>query len=141
MSKLTGKLHELTFGSQLVRTTKCSLKIAKETAESTDSSDYDATTELFHKSQLAHSAQVELAVEGYFYNVNGATGTIATVLLACYAGDSLAAGTINIDGTNALATGKWDITDFEADIDNTATVTFKCTLKSNGKITFTDVPA
>jgi predicted secreted protein len=139
MSKLTGKLASLTLDSQVVRITKATPKITKELADSTDSSDYDGTTGLFHKSQIAHSAMVELAVEGYFYHANG--GTIADVLIKCYAAAAIATGALTIDGTNVIATGKWDISDFEADIENTATVTFKATLKSNGKITFTDVPA
>lgn len=133
MGKLTGKKVALTFDSKAINVTKCSQKVSRELSDSTDSGDYDATSDLIHKTQLAHTIGTDLSIEGYWYT-DATTGTADALLKKCYSGMAAAAGTVKLDGTNTNFSGNWDIADFEADVPTDDTVSFKCTLKSNGVI-------
>lgn len=130
--KLAGNQVGLTFGGTEVKVTKVTPKVTKEMADSTDSGNYDATSKLIHREQLAHSISTELSVEGKFRTANPAT--TSALLAKCYKGDAAAAGAVKVDPSTTLFSGNWDITDFEADIPIDNVVTFKCTLKSHGVI-------
>lgn len=132
--KLTGKAQSLTFDGVAVYTTSVKPKTTKEYDDSTDSGDYDATSQLIHKSQLAWGIQTELAVEGKFY-LSGTGATITAFLDKLYSGAAAAAGSVKLDGSNTYISGNFDLTDFEADISTDKVVTFKCTLKTNGVAT------
>lgn len=129
MSRIVGGPANFTFDSIPVRFTSVVPKLAKDMADTTDSSNYDATSKIVWKSQLATTGQIELAVEGKFYLV--AQGTIS-LITRCYNGNAAATGSLRLTATQVLFSGNWDISDFECTIDPSREVTFKCTLKSNG---------
>ncbi len=138
-NRLAGNKQELLIGTTVVHTTKCTPKVAKEMADSSDTSDYDEATDLIHKSQIPHSIQTDLDVEGFWYK-QATTGTLDMMMRKCYASESVAEGTVKLDKTadgtdGQLLSGRWDVTDFEAELVTNDIVSFKATLKSNGIIT------
>lgn len=133
-NKVTGVAATFVYNGVSVYITKASPKFTREMADSTDSGNYDATSQMIHKEQLPVSLQTELSVEG-MYRTGGTGPTTSTLLAQLYSGNAAVTGTVKIDGSNQLITGKWDITDFEADVPIDNAVTFKATLKSNGTMT------
>lgn len=133
-NKVAGIAASFTYNGVAVYITKASPKFTREMADSTDSGNYDATSQMIHKEQLPVSLQTELAVEGMF-RTSGTGPTTSTLLAQLYSGNAAVTATVKIDGSNQLITGKWDITDFEAELSIDNTVTWKATFKSNGTMT------
>lgn len=127
-AKLAGKAGTIEVNGTFIAFKTIKPKTSIDLADSTDSSNYDVTSNLVHKSQIACTTQLELSIEGFF-DLNSTASVLLTK--AYVAGNSFPV-IINLNATAVYGHGNFDISDFEASIDVNDMVTFTCTLKSNG---------
>ncbi len=131
MPKIGGQAASLTYNANTIYFTKVTPKATRKLADSTDSSNFDVTSGLIWMAQLAVTASVEVAVEGYFY-----TDTTDPNLLAdLFSSAAARACIIKLSSTVTLGHGNFDIGDLEVGIVTDETTTIKFTLKSNGVFT------
>jgi hypothetical protein len=62
--RTTGKQQSFTFNSQTIPITKCSPKITRKLADTTDSGDYVTSPDMIFPTQIPVSCPLELAIEG-----------------------------------------------------------------------------
>jgi hypothetical protein len=111
--------------------TKYNPSITKNLPDITDNGDYDSQTGLIYPTQLPVSAVTELSVEGRFH----LNSTPISVMALLYSGVSAIPVTLGLDAGNLFGHGNFDISNFQAVVDVRETVTFTCTMVSNGKFT------
>ena len=130
-SKLTGKASSITLSGTTLYITKVSPKVTRELADTTDSTSYDAASDMIQPSQLPVKVSMELSVEGWFY-----IGQADTALLnLAYSGATAVPVVLKSNASSIYGHGNFDLSDFESShpIDNT--VTYSATLKQNGVFT------
>lgn len=129
--KLTGKQQYLTLAGASIKTLKIAPKVSPKLADTTDTGDYDAATDLLYPTQQQVSAPVEMSVEGFYYK----SQTPSAVVAKLFTGGGPYAVTFGVATGYPHFSGNYDISDFQ--IDGVADDAVKCsfTLKSNGKIT------
>jgi hypothetical protein len=129
--KVSGKAGTLSYNATTLSITKWSGKINRELADSTDTADYDATTDMVHKEQIPVTLQLEVSVEGYFDKNSTQTALIADL----FSGNAARAVILKIDASTTFGHGNCDVSDLECHLAPNEMVGFTCTLKSNGKWT------
>jgi hypothetical protein len=129
--KTTGKAMALTLSGTSIKVTKISAKASPKQADSTDTGNYSATTDLVHPSQINTTLPIELSVEGYYYKTQTPTA-IVSKLFDPTSGPF--AVTFTVATGYAHFGGNYDISDFqiESQFDDMVNVSF--TLKSNGVV-------
>jgi hypothetical protein len=129
--KITGKGQFLTLNGTRVNVTKITPKVDRKMADTTDSANYDATSDMLQQSQVAVKVGTTLAVEGWFYD----NATNAALVTYVYSGGGPVPVVANISATVIFGHGNFDITSFECDqpIDDTVGVKFE--LMSSGVFT------
>lgn len=138
---LTGKGSTIKVDAVVLNIKSISPKHNFPLSDSTGSDNYDATSDLVHKSQMKSSTQTEFSVEGWF-DKTAVTGTMASVIAKLYDGTWIDPVPVDVtlakDGGTAVpyGYGDCDIEDFETTIEQESTVGFKCSLKTNGVFTF-----
>lgn len=131
-NKITGKAGTITYNTVVLSITKWESDIDKDMADSTDSSNYDATTQLIHKAQLAVSIQNSVSVEGYF-DLNT---TDADFIAQLYSANAPVAVILGLTASVVFGHGNFDLTKFKVTTPITKDmVSFTCTLLSNGIFT------
>lgn len=131
-NKRTGRAAFFSIAGTKIGMTKLSPKTTRKLADVTDSTDYDATSDLIWPAQLAVMAPIELSIEGR-YNV---VTTPANLINTLYTGAAAVAVILNIDASTIYGHGLFDISDFEASIPDDDVVTFTATFKSHSVFTF-----
>lgn|SRR5574343_272562 len=129
--RLVGKSMFLTIGGTDVKLTKATPKVGTKFGDSTDSSNYDAATDLIYSSQIQVSASVEFAVEGNFR----VSVTPSAVIAKMFTAGGPYAVTFGPKTGLSQFSGNYDISDYSQDTPHDDIVKFSCTLKSNGKVT------
>jgi hypothetical protein len=128
MAKLEGKAGTITYGAASINWTKITEKVTRELGDTTDSTNYDAGSNMLWQAQLPVKLGLEYSIEGWFDTTLTPAAFVGTLFSA--------SGPFNLLFTLVSGTivghGNFDLSDFElgAPIDNT--VTFSATLKSNG---------
>jgi hypothetical protein len=130
-NRIVGKAGSITISGTNLAFNKWSPKVTRNMGDTTDSADYDPTSDLIHKSQRAASVQTELTVEGK-WDLNTTTAGIIAML---YNGAGAVPVVLKLDATTVYGHGNFDITDFSSDHPVEDTVTWSATLKSNGIFT------
>jgi predicted secreted protein len=130
--KITGKAAYLQIAGTKIGMTKLGIKTDRKTADSTDTLNYDVTSDLIWPEQLPVMAPLELTLEGR-YNL---TTTPANVINALYTGALAVACVIGLSSTVIYGHGNFDITGFDADAPLDDIITFTLSLKSNGLFVF-----
>lgn len=129
--RIVGKAQTLLYGGATLYITKAAPKATRKLADTTDTGDYDAATDLVYPSQLAASVKTEFSVEGRYRKDSTPTALIAKLFDG-------AAGALTVawSPTSGLSHfgGKYDLSDFSIDSQTEETVTWSGTLVSNGKI-------
>lgn len=133
MPRIAAKAAYITISGTRVEITKASPSIPRGLAPITDSSNYDATSDLIWPAQIAVTGGLELAVEGMFYTES--TGT--TFLNWIFTAQTAVPCILHITPLLIFGHGNFDITDFKMDLNITedTAIGFSCTFKSNGVFT------
>lgn len=129
--KLTGKASSFLFNGTSIPISKYSPKSTRKLADTTDSANYDAGTDLIHNSQLPASIQMELSVEGKFSK----SKTNAALITQLYSGATAVPTILNLDAGTIYGHGNFDMGDFSADVPVEDTVSWTATFRSNGVFT------
>jgi hypothetical protein len=129
--KLTGKASYVNYNGTTLYITKYSLKGSRTLVDTSDSADYDQSTDIIHASQLASKVSSDLTVEGYYHK----SQTNAAVIAVLYNGAEAVPVVLGLDAGAKLGHGNFDIQDFSADVPLEDKVGWSATLKSNGKFT------
>lgn len=129
--RLTGKASYFQINGTRIPITSAKPKHNRELADSTDSSNYDAATDMIHKSQLPVTLQTELSIEGKFRKDT----TNAQLISQLYSGVAALPVELGLDSGTIYGHGNFDLSDFECDDPIDDTVTYTCSMKSNGVFT------
>jgi hypothetical protein len=126
--RLTGKASYLNVNGTPVPITKATPKVNRVCADSTDSGDYQSQPDMIGPTQIPVSTQVVLSVEGrYRFSV-----TPSTIVALLFTSATLIPCILGLNSGTVWGHGYVDITDFETSVPYEDTVTFTCTLTSNG---------
>jgi predicted secreted protein len=132
VQKLSGKASYLTYKGTRLSITKVTPKFTRGMADTTASDNYDVTSDLLWKSQIAVTGSMELSVEGRF-DLNSTNSVILADLASGVAAQPVVLG---LNATTVFGHGNFDISEFTADEPVDDTVNFTATLMSNGVFTF-----
>jgi hypothetical protein len=102
--------------------------VAKEHDDSTDSTNYDITSGLSHLSQLAVSTQTTFAVEGVIDTAIIPAGLVGYL----YTNPGSVPASIRYNTSTPYGHGNVDITEFKTTIAPLKTLTYSCTIITNG---------
>lgn len=127
--RLTGKASYLLFDGVMIAITSYKPKTERKLADTTDSGDYNTQADLVFPTQIPVSAAVELSVEGRYRKSSTPSALIATL----YQGGGPYPVVLGLDAGTLAGHGNFDVSDFEASVPVQDTVTFTCTMKSNGQ--------
>lgn len=127
--KLSGKASYLVYDGSNIPITKATQKATSKMADTTDNSNYNQETDLIWPEQIKVNAKVELSVEGrYFKSV---TPSLAAEFFQSNPGGLPVV--LGLDATAVAGHGYFDMTDFTIEDEVEDTVTYSCTLTSNGQ--------
>lgn len=129
--RLTGKQSYFFLNGFYIPITKASPRTARKLADVTDNGDYDTNTDLLWPTQLPVSAPVEISIEGRFRK----STTPAAIIALLYTGATAVQTRFGLDAQTIYGSGLFDISDFQTDAPVDDTVTFTCTVRSNGRFT------
>jgi hypothetical protein len=130
-NKISGKGQFLTLNGTRVNVTKITPKTERKLADTTDSGDYDATSDMLQQSQIAVKVGTTLDVEGWFY-----TNQTNSLLLSYAFGSTGPVPVVaNISTAVVFGHGNFDLSSIECDMPLDGTVNVKFSLMSNGVFT------
>jgi hypothetical protein len=128
--RITGKQQSFAFSGSAIPITKCSPKITRKLADTTDSGDYVTSPDMIFPTQIPVSCPLELAIEGRF-RFSSTPGLIAAAATSL----TNIPAAVNVTPGSELFHGNFDLSDFSYDGPYDDTVTYTATLKSNGQWT------
>jgi len=132
MARMVGKASTWSWNGTVVPITSWKIKGNRECPDISDSSNYDATTDLLWKAQIAASMQLEGTIEGYFDDAT----TDSVILSLLFSGAAAQAVIFKLKSALTFGHGNFDMTDFDVDAEVVdEPVKFTCTIKSNGVFT------
>jgi hypothetical protein len=131
MSKSTGASGYFTFNGTPIPFTTITPKVTRTMDDSTDSTNFDASSNIVHLSQLPASTQTSFQIEGKI-NLAVVPSSLVTPL---YSGATAVPCAIGYNAGSIYGHGNCDITDFEGVIDPMKTLTYSATLITNGVFT------
>lgn len=132
-SSKTGRGGYFTLDGTAIAITKMTPTTTKETADSTDSNDYDAGTGQLWKSQKPGALSQEVSIEFNYDTANTPTGITAKLKA-----DPVVAAVLKIDRSTTYCSGNYDLTEVEINVEipGATMITGTAKLMSNGPITF-----
>lgn len=131
MAKVSGKAQALSFAGTLLNVTKVTDKTTRKMGDTTDSTNYDAASDMLWQGQIPIKLSKELSVEGWY----DLTITPATLIAQLYTGNAPVALIQKINATTTEGHGQFDLSDFETAKPIDDIVAFTGTLMSNGVYT------
>src|ERR1051326_3422363 len=105
VAKLTGKAGSFTLNTHVLSFTVMNSKVNRELADTTDSANYDSTTDLVWPAQIPVSEAIELSVEGNF-DLNSTDAQLIALLMA---GGAAVPVIINLSASVVLGHGNFDL--------------------------------
>lgn len=129
--RLTGKASYIVYNSNVLSITSYTPTTDRALADTTDNGDYNATADMIFPTQLPVSAKTTIEVEGRFRK----SQTPAVLLANLYTGVSAVPVVLGLDAGTLYGHGNFDISNFKTSVPVEDTVTFTCTLQSNGQFT------
>ncbi len=132
MAKHTGKAGTMTWNNSALTITEVGHKVSKSMADSTDSSNFQSSTNQLFKSQIPGDNQLTLSIKGHFDSSQTPTTIYAAML-----SDATVSIVTNVTASIQIAGGIFDISDWESSvtIPGGVMVDFSCTAMSNGPYT------
>lgn len=128
MAKATGGGGSVTLAGTSLPFTTLTPSVAKEHDDESDSTNYDQTSQLVHKAQLAVSTQTTFKLEGKV-DVALIPPTLVPYL---YTNPGAVACVVKYNTGTIFGHGNVDVQDFESTIDPMKTLTYSATFISNG---------
>jgi hypothetical protein len=129
--RFSGKASKLSWGGVDFPIKKYTPKTTRKLADTTDTGDYDVSSDMLWETQVPVSIAQELSIEGYFRK--SITPTLFVTQL--YSGVAAVAVILTLDAGTLFGHGNYDISDFSCDIPSDDVVSFSCTAKLNGIFT------
>jgi hypothetical protein len=129
---LTGKAGIFQFNGFAIPFKTQKPETEREYADSTDSSNYDAATDLIHKSQEKVSTQTTVDVDGLL----DLSVIPASLIASLYNGADAVPCYFFLKPGVPLAHGNFDLTKFSCEIPIDDECSYSASLKSNGKVTW-----
>ncbi|GAC1307095.1 MAG: hypothetical protein NVSMB14_12790 [Isosphaeraceae bacterium] len=130
-NKLTGKAGTVVFNGDNLEITKWDAKHNRDLKDSTDSTNYDAASNMVHKGQEPVALQTEVDCEGYF---NAAAVDFA-VINNLYSGSVSVLMALKFNAANIYGHGNFDVEKFETESPIMDVVKWKASFKSNNIFT------
>jgi hypothetical protein len=128
--KLTGKASYIVFDGVSLYITKYAPKVTRTLADTTDSANYSASSDMISPSQIPVMAAMELDIEGYYHKSQ--TGQL---LALAFTGANELPTTLGLDAGTLYGHGNFDLSDFASEIPLTDTVRYTASIKQNGTFT------
>jgi hypothetical protein len=128
MGKSTGGGGQLIVNGVTIPYNTVEPSVSKTHDDSSDSANYDIGSGLVHLAQLAVSTQTTFSVEGKYDPAIMGTGLLAYL----YTNPGSVPCSFRLNLTQPYGHGNVDITEFKTTGDPLKTLTFTCTLISNG---------
>lgn len=129
--KMVAKDLYLTKDGTRLHITEMEDEVENEHADITDSSNYDAATDLIYKAQIKVSCSVKRAIKGFYYKSQTPTAVIADLLNGT-AGPYVIAG--GSSSANLHFGGSYDIENFKLTHSVEDATEWEADLMSNGKV-------
>ena len=129
--RLAGDQSSLTFGGTSIPITKYTPKVNRKLADTTDTGDFDSAAGLIANTQVPVSYNLELSVEGKFRK----SVTPSALIAQLFSGATAVPTVLTLAQGVLFGHGNFDLSDFSCEVPAEDTVTFTCTLKSNGAFT------
>jgi hypothetical protein len=126
--KITGKAGFIFYNGTQLPIRRFSLRITRNVADCTDSSDYDSVADLIGPTQIPTSAVAEGTIEGCYRR----SSTASVIIANLFTGITAVPCTFGIDANTPIGSGTFDITDYQQDAPLGDVVSFTCTVRSNG---------
>jgi hypothetical protein len=127
--RLTGKASYFSFNGFTIPITKVTPKVTRALPNTTDNGDYNSTADMIFPTQIPCSVATEYAIEGRYRK----SSTPSAIVALLYTGATAIPATFGMDASTVWGHGFFDISDFQTDAPVEDTVTFTCTMISNGQ--------
>jgi hypothetical protein len=129
-----GKSGAMLFNGTTIPFKSYNPKTSRDYADTTDSSSYDASSDLVHKSQLKVATQTEVSAEGLL-DLNT---TPASLIAALFGGADAVPCSFAYTSGHPYGHGNFDLIDFDVKVTavDTDVVNWSATLRSNGIFTY-----
>lgn len=126
--KATGKQSYFRYGGVQIPIVRVNVRVVRNVATCTDSSDYDLGADLIGPTQIPVSAIFEGTIEGRYRR-----STTPSVLIEnLFTGITAVPCVFGLDSQTVVGSGTFDITDYTQDQPIEDVVNFSCTVRSNG---------
>jgi hypothetical protein len=129
--KVTGKSSYFIYGGVKIPITRINVRMTRNVATCTDSSDYDTDADLIGPTQIPVSGVCEGTIEGCYRRSSTPQALIANLMTGVTAVPCRFA----LDSQTLIGSGTFDITDFTLDDPLEDIVRYSCTVRSNGLFT------
>lgn len=127
--RLTGKASYFTLAGVNIPITKVTPKVTREVPNTTDNGDYNVQNDMIYPTQIPVSVATEFAIEGrYRFSV-----TPSAIVALLYTSLTAVPAIFGLNASAIWGHGNFDISEFQTDAPVEDTVTFTCTMKSNGQ--------
>lgn len=125
----TGGQQALTIDANPIKVTSSTLNVTKNMVDKSDSGDYDPVTKMVQLLQMPQNLEVSFDIEGFFRIYSTPGNILAKVVSA----DPVPL-VFMPDGTNALVTGDFHLTEFSAENPYDDMITFSATAVPDGPV-------
>lgn len=134
---VSGKTGYLKWSGTKINITSWSGSVDIKMADTTDSADYDSTSDLVWNTQVAASGKGSFDIEGN-YDLSGSQGPLIAKLLSGSA--SAVTGELGFTASTPFGWAKFDVSNFKPKSPVEDTVTFTATIVTNGKFSLGAAP-
>jgi hypothetical protein len=126
--KRTGKQSYFRYGGTTIPIYRVNVRVTRNVATCTDSSDYDEQADLIGPTQIPVSAICEGTIEGRYRQ----STTPSTLIENLFTGVTAVPCIFGLDSQTVVGSGTFDITDYTQDMPIEDVVNYSCTVRSNG---------
>lgn len=126
--KAPGMRSYVVYGGVTLPVTRTNLRVTRNLADCTDSSDYDGDADIIGKTQLPISAVCEGTIEGRYRR----STTPSAVVAGLFTGVIGVPMQFGLDSGTVVGHGYFDISEFSQDMPVEDVVNWTCTVRSNG---------
>lgn len=126
--KRTGKESYFIYNGTQIPIVQVDVRVTRNLATCTDSSDYDGTADLIGPTQIPVSAVFEGTIQGRYRHSTTPKALIAKL----FTGITAVPCTFGLDSNSLVGTGDFDISDYNQSMPVEDVVNFSCTVRSNG---------
>lgn len=126
--KRTGKESYFIYGGTTIPIVQIDIRVTRNLATCTDSSDYDNKADMIGPTQIPVSAVFEGTIQGRYRH----STTPAALVAKLFTGITAVPCTFGLDSNSLVGTGYFDISDYNQSMPVEDIVNYSCTVRSNG---------